>query len=375
MANRILSKYARMKGGFVTGSQMKRAAGTATSAYKKYKRVAPMLKEARGELNAKGALSVLTKLEKEFRAPRGANGLALGPTKQKKFAMQSLDSTAVGSSTYSNMFYAYRPAVALKSPRQQYRQKTSIRTNLASSEDVQKIGDVSLLDAVPVADNPLSNDKYTNLSIKEAFDKVLRVDMVSDTTQIIQKESNVSIHFENLIAEFLITNGSIASEVTLYDMVPQYDLGPTTYLSESFSNGYMSPSWCWQQGLVSDTLNLNDVISAENLGSVPTDAVTFSRAWKVIKRTTIRMTSNAVHKHIACIGINKSIPYQRYAQASAGGAKFGGFCPTTMVVIRGLPTTDLRATKSMVNISCNLELRYSTNLNQNTQAISFDSTT
>ena len=364
----------KMRGGF-RPNRMSKVAATATKAYKVYKTVSPILKEATGELNAKGALSVLTKLEKEFRAPKGATGLALGPTKLKKFANQSLDSTAVGSSTYSNMFYAYRPAVKLKSPRQQYRQKTSIRTNFLSFVDSQEPGDISLLDAVPVSGNPVSDAKYTNLSIQAAFDKVLRAQMVSDGTAVAQPESNVSIHFENLTADFLITNGAVASEVTIYDLVPQYDLGPTTYLNEKYSKGYMSPFWCWDQGLATDTLNLNDVISYNSLGAVPTDSVTFSRAWKVIKRTTVRMTSNAVHKHIACYGLNKSIPYQKYAQASTSGAKFGGLCPTTMIVTRGLPTMDARATATEVNISCNLELRYSTNLNQNTQAISYDSTT
>lgn len=364
----------KLRGGF-RPNRMSKLAGTATKAYKAYKTVSPILKEAKAELNARGALSVLTKLEKEFRAPKGANGLALGPTKTKQFAMQSIDSQAVGSSTYSNMFYAYRPPVTLKSPRQQYRQKTSIRTGFPSLVDKQAVADVSLLDAVPVSGNPLSDEKYTNLSIKDAFDKVLRVQMVSDTTQVTQPESNVSIHFENLTAEFLITNGETPAEITIYDLVPQYDLGPSTWVSDLYAKGYMSPFWCWQQGLASDTLNLNDILSYDDLGALPTDAVTFSRTWKVIKRTTVRMTSNAVHKHIACYGINKSIPYQRYAQASTGGAKFGGFCPTTMIVTRGLPNPNNQAANTQISFSCNLELRYSTNLNQSTQAISYDSTT
>ena len=335
----------------------------------------PILKEAMGDLGMVGAMSALGKLEQTMKQPIGANGLALGPTKLDKFANQTLNSTAVGSSTYSSTFYAYRPKVDLKSPRQRYRQKTSIYTIKTASANQQQPFDVSLLDAVPVLNNPDNDAKYTNLSIKKAFDTLLRARMESDTTSVVQKESNTTIHFDSLSAEFLITNGSIAAEVTIYDCVPQYDLGPTTYANEGYSSGYMSPTWCWVQGLGSDTLFLEDNMSYLAVDAKPTDSVTFSRAWKVIKRTTIRMTSNAVHKHNVAFGINKSIPYQRYAQCSTSGGKFGGYCPTTMFTVRGLPTSSEQATNSSLNVSCNLELRYSSNLNQNTQAIVYDETT
>ena len=86
------------------------------------------------------------------------------------------------------------------------------------------------------------------------------------------------------------------------------------------------------------------------------------------------MTANSVHKHNLMVGINKSIPYQKMAQVSTGGGKFGGMCPTIMVVSRGLPTASLTATTSAVNISTNLELRTSSNLNQSPQALVYDDT-
>lgn len=368
-----------MKGGFIPNKTMKRVKSAGRVAKKSYtvlKKVVPVVKEASQELNMPGAISVLGKLEEAMKQPKGSNGLALGPTKLVKFANQSINSSAVGSSTYSNTFYAYRPKVALKSPRQRYRQKTSILTTKSISANSQNRIDISLLDAVPVLNNPDSDSKYTNLSIKTAFDNVLRAVMSTGSGSITQRESNTTIHLDLVAGEFLITNGSTAAEVTIYDCIPQYDLGPTTYLNESYATGYMSPCWCWHQGLdAADTLFLNDQLSSQNIGSKPTDSVTFSRAWKIIKRTTIRMTANAVHKHNFVCGINKTIPYQRYAQAASGGAKFGGYCPTTMISFRGLPTNTEQATSSEINVSTNLEFRYSSNLNQNTQAIVYDSTT
>ncbi len=368
-----------MKGGFIPNKTMRRVKSAGQAAKKSYtvlKKVVPVVKEATQELNMPGAISVLSKLEDTMKQPKGSNGLALGPTKTLKFSNQSINSPAVGSSTYSNTFYAYRPKVALKSPRQRYRQKTAILTNKTIAENQQQIIDISLLDAMPVSGNPNNDSKYTNLSIQAAFDNVLRAVMSTGGGSITQRESNTTIHLDLVAGEFLITNGSTASEVTIYDCIPQYDLGPTTYSNESYSTGYMSPSWCWYQGLdAADTLFLNDQMSALDIGAKPTDSVTFSRAWKIIKRTTIRMTADAVHKHNFVCGINKTIPYQRYAQASNGGAKFGGYCPTTMMMFRGLPTSTQQATASEINVSCNLEFRYSSNLNQNTQAIVYDSTT
>lgn len=367
-----------MRGGFIKAQAAKKAYNVAIKSKPVRTFITkskPIVKEALGELSMTGAMTVLNKLEKTMKQPRGANGLALGPTRLEKYSNQSLNSTAVGSSTYSNTFYAYRPKVELKSPRQRYTQMTSILTNFTSTENRQGVGDVSLLDAVPVLNNPDSDSKYTNLSIKKAFDTVLRARMYSGDSAVEQYLSNTTIHLDSVSGEFLLTNGSTAAEVTIYDCIPEYDLGPSTYSSESYSVGYMSPFWCWSQGLTTDTLELEDNLSAGRLGAKPSLSVTFARSWKVIKRTKIRMTADAVHKHNFVCGINKTIPYQKYAQCSPSGGKFGGFCPTSMFVVRGLPTTTQQGPASLLNISANLELRYSSNLSQGTKAIVYDITT
>ena len=337
------------------------------------------LKEAKKEVTIAGGMALLDKLARDHKVPVGVNGLRVGPTKEKDFQEQKIDTKAVGGTSYSSCYYMYRPKATLKSPRQNYRFKTTVQTVFESNENAQYIADVPVLHARPVKNNPDSDSKYTGLTISEAFDSCLRAqtrykDASGTQTSLIIPESNTTIHLESVTAEMLLTNGDNASEVTIYDCIPQYDLGPTTYSTEAYAEGYMSPGWCWIQGLVSESIELRDSLSAGNLGSRPSDSVTFSRAWTIIKRTKITMTPNSIHKHNLMVGLNKSIPYQKMAQVSSDGGSFGGMCPTILITSRGVPTSELAAPKSKVNLTCNMELRTSSNLNQSPQAIVYDNT-
>ena len=366
-----------IKGGFIPKPY---AASAAKMAAKIAPRATGMvysaIKEAKKEVTIAGGMALMDKMSKGYKQPIGSNGLRVGPTKEKDFQEQKLDTKAVGGGTYSSCYYMYRPKATLKSPRQTYRYKTTVQSSFTTSQNAQNVTDVSVLHAVPVLNNPDSDSKYTNLSIKEAFTKVFRAQVKygASDTELTIPESNMTIHLESVTAEMLITNGDAASEITIYDLVPQYDLGPTTYSSEGYSVGYMSPFWCWSQGLQTESIELKDNLAVSDLAAKPSDSVTFSRAWTTIKKTRITMTANSVHKHNLMVGINKSIPYQKMAQASTGGGSFGGFCPTIMVVSRGLPTSSLAASTSDVNLSTNLEFRTSSNLNQSPQAIVFDDT-
>ncbi len=341
--------------------------------------LANVLKEAKKEVTVAGGMALLDKMAKDHKIPIGSNGLRVGPTKEKEFQEQKIDTRAVGGGTYSSCFYMYRPKQVLKSPRQQYRQKTTVLSQFTSGGDLMRVMDVPVLHARPVLNNPDSDAKYTHLDLKTSFDNVLRAQTKYTGTNLVDTEvtipeSNTTIHLESVTAEMLITNGDKASEITIYDLVPQFDLGPTTYSSEIYAEGYMSPHWCFSAGL-SDSIILNDSVGASTLAAKPTDSVRFSRAWTIIKKTRITMSSNSVHKHNLMLGINKSIPYQKMEQASSSGASFAGFCPTIMLTSRGLPDSTSQATTSEINVSANLELRYSSNLNQSPQAIIYDSKT
>ena len=338
-----------------------------------------VLKEAKKEVTIAGGMALLDKMAKEHKQPIGSNGLRVGPTKEKEYQEQRIDTRAVGAGTYSSCYYMYRPKTTLKSPRQTYRYKTSVQTSVESAANSQTARDISVLHARPVKNNPNTDSKYTNLTIQEAFTNVLRAKTEYTSSQLVDQEliipeSNMTVHLESVTAEMLITNGDKASEITIFDLVPQYDLGPTTYSSEGYAEGYMSPLWCWSAGLLSESIELRDSLSWSNIGAKPSDSVTFSRSWTTVKKTRITMASNSTHKHNLMVGINKSIPYQKMAQASSDGGSYGGFCPTVLVVTRGLPTSTALADTSQMNISCNLELRCSSNLNQSPQAIVYNNT-
>ncbi len=338
-----------------------------------------VLKEAKKEVTIAGGMALLDKMAKDHKQPIGSNGLRVGPTKEKEYQEQKIDTRAVGAGTYSSCYYMYRPKATLKSPRQTYRYKTSVQTAVSSGSNAQEARDISVLHARAVKNNPDSDSKYSNLTIQEAFDNVLRAKTqytgeTGTPQDLIIPESNMTIHLESVTAEMLITNGDKASEITIYDLVPQYDLGPATYNSEGYALGYMSPFWCWNVGLNTESIELRDSLTWNDIGAKPSDSVTFSRAWTTIKKTRITMASNSTHKHNLMVGINKSIPYQKMAQASSDGGSFGGFCPTILVVTRGLPTSTLLADTSQMNISCNLEFRCSSNLNQSPQAIVYNNT-
>lgn len=372
-----------IRGGFrkpTVASSVKGAARTfRTRMPKTSAMIQNVLKEAKREVTVAGGMALLDKMAKTHKAPIGANGLRLGPTKEKDFQEQKIDTKSSGGTTYSNCFWAFRPKTTLKSPRQQYRFKTSVQMAVTSAANAQNVMDVSVLHARPVQNNPNTDDKYTNLHIQAAFDKVLRAQTKykNDSgveTELTIPESNMTVHLESVTAEMLITNGANASEITIYDLVPQFDLGPTVYSREDYSVGYMSPFWCWYQGLISESVELKHDLGALNIGAKPSDSVTFSRSWTQIKKTKVTMTPNSVHKHNLMVGINKTIPYQKMAQASSDGASFAGMCPTIMLVSRGVPTATLLADTSDINVSCNLELRTSSNLNQSPQAIVYDNT-
>ena len=56
-----------------------------------------------------GGMALLDKMAKDHKQPIGANGLRVGPTKEKEYQEQKIDTRAVGAGTYSSCYYMYRP--------------------------------------------------------------------------------------------------------------------------------------------------------------------------------------------------------------------------------------------------------------------------
>ena len=376
------SSIPKVSGGFVRSSPFRRSASrVAKSALE------AAIAQSKKEIAFEGINAVGAKLAKEqVKRVIGANGQRIGATKQESFKRTLLDTKTVNSVTHSSTYYCYRAPQKLDDNRQMYIEKRAVKMEVSSSAGEQQYADFNILDVEPVLNNPGTNADWSKLTLKRAFDKALRPVMkifdnsgVEQTVE--QLETNTSLHFHNLTGELTIRLPS-PCEITIYDLVPKFDLGPTTYYSETYAEGYMSPSWCFHEGVASaNTMMLDDnytSLKGRNPAARPTDSVTFTRTWDVIKETRVIAQDNSIHKHLFNYQINKSVPYQRMAQAATNGTKFAGWNPCVMIILKGIPdtiNTDNLTTAASATVTGRYALTYSSNLNQNTKAIVYDSNT
>ena len=322
-----------------------------------------------------GLMSLAVSAAKRYKSPIGANGLSLEPPSTRD---QSIRSDAVGDITSSSTLYMYRPSKRRLNDvgDVNYAQKTFVTNTLTSSANVQAGYDISMLDAVPVLNNPDTDQKYTNLSLKKCFDDLLLATGASPGPVTSLKYQQTSLHVKSLTAELtLVNNNESAALIDIYEVVPQHTLAGSTYSSANYSVGYMSPLWTYSVGLSSDTTMLEDTLAYTAVASRPQDSTTFNRTWKIVKQLKLNIGSKGIHRHRSAYAINKTVSYQEYAQVSTSGGKFAGWNPTYLIVIRGNPSsTDFIATASSVSATCNLQLNYSAQMTGQSKVIVYDNT-
>jgi len=323
-----------------------------------------------------GLMSLVATAAKKYKSPIGANGLSLEPPSSRD---QSVRSDAVGDITTSATMYMYRPAKRRLNDvgDVNYAQKTMVTTALSSAVNVQEIFDISMLDAVPVLNNPDTDSKYTNLSLKKCFDDLLIATGSAPGAVSALKLQQTSLHVKSLTAELtLVNNNESAAIIDIYEVVPQHTLAGSTYDVSSYAIGYMSPSWTYSVGLSSDTAMLEDSLAYTKIASRPQDSTTFNRTWKVVKHVKANIGSKGIHRHRSAYAINKTVSYQEYAQVSTSGGKFAGWNPSYLIVVRGNPSSAYPlATATSVSATCNLQLNYSAQMTGQSKVIVYDSTT
>lgn len=309
--------------------------------------------------------------------PVGIIGLSLMPTMAKEAAINNV---AMHGITSSATMYMYRP------PRKRdeggiinYQMKTLCESRFTTTAETQAVVDVNVLDAEPVLNNPDSNDKYSNLTIRKAFDKLLlsRQRTDSDGSAYDLKEAQTSIHFKTLTSELVFTNNlGDTAMLDVYELVPQHDLGPTTYVNQERADGYMSPRWTYQQGLAgTDVVEMQDDLGVASVAGNPFNSVTFSRTWKVVKRLRINLAAYSTHRHKSVYQINKTVSYQKMAQVSTQGGKFEGWNPTFLIQQRGVPKGDTYACASDITVMGNFQLNYCASSQEQARVIVFDDKT
>jgi len=373
-----LKKALKAKGGF-RPSRFAKTANRVASVYLKNGKAAAV-QEAFDQMTSadtiSGLMSLVGNAAKKYKSPIGANGLSLEPPSNRD---QSFRSDAVGDITTSSTMYMYRPTKRRPEDNGDvnYLQKTLVTSSFTTAANVQECFDISMLDAVPVLNNPDSNSKYTNLSIKRCFDELLIATGSAPGVVSPLKLQQTSLHVKTLTSELtLVNNNESAAIIDIYEVVPQHTLAGSTYNVQNYADGYMSPLWTYSLGLSADTTMLEDSLAYTAVASRPQDSTTFNRTWKVVKHVKANISSKGIHRHRSVYAINKTVSYQEYAQVSTSGGKFAGWNPSYLIVLRGNPSsTSAIAAAASVSSTCNLQLSYTAQMTGQSKVIVYDSTT
>ena len=320
------------------------------------------------------------KAAKNEKTPVGANGKNLLPVDARSIV---INGGATGDVTSTMSMYMYRPPRKRSVDSIQYAMKTMASRTIGSGENVQSVFDINLLDAIEVENNNAGDAKYSNLTVKKAFNKYIQTTYNNlSGNAYTAKLQQTSIHFKSMSNELIITNNNDTSVmIDVYELVPQHSLGPSAYASENLATGYMSPRWTFEEGLGTnaDTLMLQDNMDATDLAANPFNSTVFSRTWKVVKQLRLNITGGSTHRHKSVYEINKTVSYQEMAQVSPNGGKFAGWNPVFMCVQRGVPAQVLGATKEAVASSTtyvsNMQLNYEANPEAQAKVIVYDSNT
>lgn len=323
---------------------------------------------------AETLLGVAYSLAKAMKQPVGTNGLSLMPTAAKE---RSVNSDATGDVSTSATLYAYRPPRKRKSEGQiTYIQKATTTVQTTSNDDTQTISDINVVDATPVLSNS-ATEPYSRLTIKNCFDEYLKLRFQTDSSSA-QPEAKVqqtSVHIQSITSELMVKNNlNQIALVDIYELVPQHVLGPSTYSSQTYAEGYMSPTWAFTNGLI-DSIDLGDNLISTIPNAKPTNSSLWYRTWKVLKKVRVNMSAGSLHRHKSCISVNKTVTYPEMAQFSTDGGKFAGWNPVYMVIQRGGPTfsaTTAQATD--ITFSCDMEMKYTASAQEQARVIVYDQT-
>tara|TARA_A100001035_G_C27761984_1_gene491701 strand:- start:645 stop:1760 length:1116 start_codon:yes stop_codon:yes gene_type:complete len=317
-------------------------------------------------------VSIAVSATKGEKSPLGADGTNLNGTSNRDV---SIVGSAVGEFSTSASMYMYRPhRKRTNAGAVNYVQKTRWSATRASTTGQQAHWDISVLDASPVENNPNSNSKYTNLSIKKAFDDFLLASTAGNVGTSALKIQQSSIHVRSLSCEVNITNRSDHNIIIdIYEVVPKFSLGPTTYVDEGYATGSMSPSYGWSNGLSSESPQLEDTLLSTTVGSKPTDSFRYVRTWKEVKHVKVNLTAGSTHIHKMAYAINKTVSYQEFQQFNDKGGKFAGWNPTLLFRTRGVPSSaNSIADSSSVAMLADMQLNYSGYMGEGGRAIVFD---
>lgn len=335
-------------------------------------------RDALAGLAIKKLLTMAQQASGKMKTPVGVTGLSLMPTDARDV---TLNGSARGDVTSSMSIYGFRPPRKSNLGEVKYCQKTMVQQTLNIAANAQGLFDIDLLDAVPVSGQSGGDEKYSNLSVERAFDQALggRYRRYSANESYDPELEQTSMHFESLTNEVMFTNdGDQTMFLDIYELVPQHNLGPTAYSSAIKATGYMSPYYCFEQGVQSQTISTDDDPFVTQLAFNPYNSTMFSRTWKQVKHVRVNLTGGSTHRHKSVYAINKTVNFHEMMQFGSGGGKFAGWNPTLFCVMRGAPGLDpinevpKRAVPAKLSYLSNMQLNYSANPNAQAKVIVYD---
>lgn len=357
--------YARTK---LTGAGIKAdMLDTVTPAIKNY------IEAAVQDKDIDGVCSVVEKTAEKMKPPRAKSGRNLNKTKR-----QLLDQPAVSGTTESTCLFSYRPKRAKKTTDTMYYH--SIRNKkytLSSGDGVQAQADRNLMLLVPPKNDDMKSDtSYCNISVQNEFDRMLKARFTDKDGTAVEGLKDTLIADYHIFSSVMIVRApSTGAIVDIYDLQPRFGIGPGIKTNEALTSGHLSPLQTWTKGLTSAvTIETEDNYTPSTVGSEPLESPTFRRTFNIIKKTTVRMTSDSIHRHRHVFNINKSITYDEMAQSSPDGGT-APWCPTQLVVVRGYPTSSSLAQPCTVEIQQESKLSYSSRLAKTTNVIVYNNNT
>ena len=325
------------------------------------------------DLDIDGICSVVEKTAEKMKPPRAKSGRNLNKLKR-----ELLDQPAVSGTTESNCLFSYRPKRSKKTTDTMfYHSIRNKKYTLSSTDGFQNAADRNLMLLVPPSGDDMKTDtSYCNISVKNEFDRMLKARFIDKDGAAVEGLKDTLIADYHMLSSIMIIKApETGAIVDIYDIQPRFGIGPATKISEGLTNNHLSPLQTWYKGLTSAvTIETEDDYAETTVGSEPLESPTFRRTFNIIKKTTLRMTSNSIHRHRHVFNINKSVTYDEMAQASADGGT-APWCPTQMVVVRGYPTSTSLAAPCSIDIQQETKLSYSSRLAKTTNVIVYNNNT
>ena len=313
---------------------------------------------------------------KQKKRVEGATGLNLMPVGARKAAISG---TASNDFTTSTSMYMFRPPRKRVDDAVRYAMKRSVTNTQIGAVNENNVYDINILDAKPVKNNPDTSSDYTPMSVKRAFDNMLLGNTTesADSTATVAKVAQSDLHVKSLSVDLTLSNlYATGVLIDVYELVPQFDLGPTEYSTENYSAGYMSPYWCCIKGIQgAKVIQTDDTLETLDLAFVPSNSTYFNRCWKTVKHLRLNMSANSVHRHKSVYEINKTVTWQQMDQVSGDGGKFAGWNPTFLIVQRGIPVAGEQAAANSIRYSCNIQLNYEATPDKQAKVIVYDENT